>query len=109
MANDPKNKITDALTDPDERTDMLSIYVSKEQKRFDAHLVFGAKVYGIKNYEDWVLSDRRQQMAMKAKGTNPRSEQLKEAMVASQEKGSVYTGTRVDEYVKQKKKDQGTE
>lgn len=108
MPSDPKNKITDALTDPEERTDMLSIFVTKEQKRFDTHLVFGADVYKIKHYEEWMLTDRRQQMAMKSKGTTPRSEQLKEAMVASQEKAGIYTGTRIDEHMAEKRKREGT-
>lgn len=103
MANDPKNKITDALTDPEARTDMLSIFVSKEQKRFDTAAVFGSKVYGIKHYDSWVLTDRRQQMAMKAKGTNPRSEQLKEAMMAGKEQSAIYAGSRpLDEYQKRR-------
>ena len=110
MANDPKNKITDALTDAKERTDMLSIFVSKEQKRYDTHLVMGSKIYGIPNYDEMMLTDRRQQMAMKSKGTTPRSEQLKEAMIASNDKGGIYGGTRnMDEVMemKRRRQDQG--
>lgn len=103
MANDPKNKITDALTDPEARTDMLSIYSSKEQKRFDTALVYGATVYNIPHYLDWLQTDRRQQMAMKAKGTTPRSEQLKEAMMAGKDQSAIYAGSRpLDEYQKRR-------
>ena len=104
MPNDPKSKITDALTDPEARTDMMSIFASKEQKRFDTHLMMGAGVYKIRHYADWMLTDRRQQMAMKAKGTTPRSEQLKEAMVSSQEKSGIYTGTGIDDHMAEKRR-----
>lgn len=110
MATDPKSKITDALTDPEARTDMLSIYVTKDQKRYDTHLVMGFEVYRIRHYDDLLLTDRRQQMAMKSKGTTPRSEQLKEAMISTQDKGGIYAGTRgIDDHMAEKKKHpQGT-
>ena len=108
VANDPKNKITDALTDPELRTDMLTNMVSKEQKRFDTALEFGSTVYSIPHYQAWLLTDRRQQMAMKSKGIKPRSEQLTEAMVASQDKIGISAGTRqIDDYMTEKKKRQG--
>lgn len=103
---DPREKITDALTDPEARTDMLSTFVSKEQKRFDTAQFLGAK-YGLSYYADWQKVDRRQQMAMVGKNIKPRSAQLTEAMATGSDNKGISSGTRpveVDEYMDRKRK-----
>ena len=98
MGNDPKNKLTDYMTQDQKATTERTRLMSKEQKEWYLACDTLSMVLGWKTYGQLKAQDEKAMMALQGK----RSDDIVAMMKADQDQGSLNVGVeaKAKEYVK---------